>query len=355
MTSHQLRYLTMAREATYNDSSTEVNVYVGEVESESYQQSYDVLKRNDINYYGARKAIVSKKIAEGSFTCALQPDSFVLCALHGIMGVDTPSTDSGSTPTTDERRFTEIPLTASTELPSYTIRVGRDDYEHIFPGQVIESIAVSASIGEYAMLTVNTVGAEQEDAEGTLETTYVPDYTGDAAHFAGAYVNFESVATNSAFSNMVQSIDFEIKTNRDMDNAYSLGSETCVRAPPITLREVSGSITFHKALDSTDSASGAPYFEELRAATAAGGEALFDPSGADVPALSALFRVDADNYIRFDFGRVIYEMPETSVSGRDSQTMTVNFHALWEDDASGRDGMVEITAKGTGASDYDAV
>ena len=93
-----------------------------------------------MNYYGARKAIVSKKTAEGSFTCALQPDSFVMCALHGIMGVYTPSVDSGSTPSTDLRRFTETLITANSELPSYTVRVGRDDYEHTFAGQVIEFI-----------------------------------------------------------------------------------------------------------------------------------------------------------------------------------------------------------------------
>ena len=57
--------------------------------------------------------------------------------------------------------------------------------------------------------------------------------------------------------------------------------------------------------------------------------ALFNPSST-TPAISVLFRAGTGDDIRFDFFKVQYEMPETSVSGRDSQTMTVNFHALYD-------------------------
>ena len=361
MASNQLRYITIAKEAGYNDpdDASIGSDYPGEVESENFQQSFDLLKRNDMNYYGARKAAVSKKFSEGSFTCALQPDTFVLMALHGIMGVDTPSTDSGTTPVSDERRFTELAYTGNTELTSYTFKIGRDGGQHVFSGQVIESISVSANVGEYAMLTVNTVGAAQHDSDEslTLDSTTMPSYTGDAAHFVNAFVRFENTAGHTAnnYSQLVQSIEFEIKTNRDVDNSYGLGDETCVRAPPVTLREVTGTITFHKNLLTGDATDGEPYFEELMSATSANGNALFDPSGANTPALSALFRVDADHFIRFDFPRVHYEMPETSLSGRDSQTMSVNFHALYQEVSGSRSGMVEITCKSSaGKTDFDA-
>jgi hypothetical protein len=323
------------------------------VESEGFQQSYDVLKRNDVNYYGAAKAIVSKKYAEGSFTMALQPDDFTFMMLHGIMGVDTP----GGGGATDERVLSELGLDSAAELPSYTFRVGRDDTEHIFPGQVIESISVSASMGEYAMMSVNTTGAEQSSSTGTLSTSVSNIYTGDAAHFAKSYIRFEAAVdtgTPADYSELIQSIDFEIKTNRDMDNSYGLGSETCIRPPPSTLREVSGSITFHKALGSGDSTAAAsePYFDELMGATQANGQALFNP-GSAAPALSALFYVDGTHYIRFDFFKLHFEMPETSISGRDSQTMTVNFHGLF--DLGDKNKMVEITCKSAeGQADYDA-
>jgi len=332
MASHHTRYVSVGKETAFNDAAAATAV--GEVENEGFQQSYDILKRADMNYYGSAKAVVSKIYSEGTFSMALQPDDFTFNILMGIMGVDTP----GATPATDERTFTELGVSATTNLPSYCFRIGRDDNEHIFPGQVIESISVSASIGEYAMMTVNTVGAKQSSSTGTLATA-VPSYTGDAAHFQKAYVEFEGTADSSSnYSNLVQSIDFEIKTNRDVDNTYNLANDTCVRAPQATMREITGSLTFHKALLSGDISSNEPYFEELRPGTAN----LNNPASG-TPALSVLFYVDANNYIRFDFPKIIYEMPETSVSGRDSQTMTVAFHALY--DLGDANNMVSITAK----------
>lgn len=345
MPTHHTRYVAAGKETTYNSAVTEEAV--GEVESETFQQSYDVMKRSDMNYYGAAKAIVSKKVSEGSISMALQPDDFTFMMLHGIMGSDTP----GATPATDERTFSELGVGTATQLPSYTFRIGRDDKEHVFAGQVIESISVSASIGEYAMLTVNTTGAAQNSSTETLATA-VPSYTGDAAHFAKTYVEFEDTATTSAYSSLVQSIDFEIKTNRDIDNSYSLSSETCIRVPPVTLREVSGSLTFHKSLLSGDVATAEPYFDELMGATSTNGQALSNPASG-TPALSALFYVDANHYIRFDFFKIHFEMPETSVSGRDSQTMTVNFHGLY--DLGDANAMVQIVCKSSdGQADYDA-
>mgnify|MGYP003132686063 CR=1 FL=1 len=351
---HSARYVAAGKESTYN-SPVAYSAY-GEVESESFQQSYDVLKRNDMNYYGAAKAIVSKKIAEGSISMALQPDKFTLMMLHGIMGQDAPSSDGGSSPTTDERTFTEHSISSNVDLPSYTFRVGRDNHEHIFAGQVIESISVSASIGEYAMMTVNTVGASQNSSTAALNSGH-PTYTKDAAHFSKIFVDFEGTASNSDHSLLVQSVDFEVKTNRDMDNSYSLGDETCVRAPPRTLREISGSLTFHKSVLSTDTSSNnEPHFDELMGATSANGQALFHPA-ATTPALSVLFEVDGDNFIRFDFAKIHFEMPETSVSGRDTQTMTVNFHALYDLDNSlgNSKEMMRIVCKSEdGLADYDA-
>ena len=74
------RYVRIAKEATYGTAIAHdhASFVVGEVESESFQQSYDVMKRSDMNYYGAAKAIVSKKTAEGSISMALQPCRFTL-------------------------------------------------------------------------------------------------------------------------------------------------------------------------------------------------------------------------------------------------------------------------------------
>jgi hypothetical protein len=318
--SNHTRYVSVGKETTYNTAASATAV--GEIESESFSNTYDIAKRADMNYYGSAKTVVGRQSAEGSITLPLQPDKFLANVLMGVFGSHDNNSAAGP------HTFSELAVSSSTVLPSYTFRVGRDDNEHIFPGQVIESIAVSASIGEYAMLTVNTVGAKQSSSTGTLATA-VTGYTGDASHFSQAFVNFEAVATSSDFSKRVQSIDFEIRTNRDIDNSYALGSDTCERAPPVTIREITGSITFDKALLTSESTEGEPFFNELMGATTSSNAALFNP-GSGAPALSVLFRAGTADDIRFDFFKVQYEMPETSVSGRDSQTMTVNFHGLYD-------------------------
>lgn len=339
---HHTRYVSAARQLVFGTAETAADA-VGEIESEGFQQSYDILKREDMNYYGSAKAVVSKLYSEGQFSMALQPCNFTLMMLHGIMGID----GEGAT-AADVRTFSELLVSSNTQLPVFTFFVGRDDTEHIFPGQVIESISVSASIGEYAMMTVNTVGPKQSSSTGTLATA-VPSYTGDAAHFQKAYVKFEGAASTSSYSALVQSVDFEIKTNRDIDNTYNLASDTCQRPAPPTMREISGSLTFHKALLSSEATDNEVYFNELMAGTGS----VINPSGSD-PALSILFEVDSSNFIRFDFNKLIYEMPETSVSGRDSQTMTVNFHALY--DLGDQNQMMSINCQSAdGVADYDAL
>ena len=328
MTTFAARYLSLEKESTYGSEPSGTPTY-GEVDDESFNPSFDVLYRNDMTKFTGSKQVFGKQTAEGGFSMPLQPDGFTLRCLHGIIGQHTKNGDSVSG---------SMQLTASSSLPSFTFRVGRDTKEHTFTGQVIESISVSASMGEYAMMSVSTMG-KKESAVGTLATPSYA-YTGDAAHFAAAYVNFEELATDSDFSTNVSSIDFEIKTNRDMDNSYALGDETCTRAPPITLVEITGSISFNEVVHTANNDS-VTYAE-----TFAGHE---QDGAASTPAISVFFKVDADNSLRFDFPHVVYETPSTNVSGRDSQTMTVPFTARYD---SGTSSMMLLTYA-TSSTDMD--
>lgn len=338
MTTFANRYVGIGKEATFN-SAVASDAY-GEVNDESYSESFDLLTRPDITRFGTTKATDSKHYASGSFNMPLQPDFFCMRLLNGLYGAHTP----GGTPGVDDN----LAEGGANTLPSFTVRIGRDDNNYEYAGQVVESIGISASIGEYAMMSANLTGAGTASIGALSSPSY--DYTGDAAHFANAYVNFEDVATNSAYSALVQSIDFEIKSNRDLDNSYTLGSDTCARAPPMQLREITGTITFHKAVLSGDVVVDEPHYTELEAGH-------LNVGTASNPAISVLFEVDANNYIRFDFFKVHYGVPETSVSGRDSQTMSVPFTALYDTTSA----MSKITfssestkLKGGGATDMDA-
>ena len=306
MTTFAARYLSLEKETGgygVEPSSTQT---FGEIDDESFNPSFDVLYRNDMTKFTGSKQVFGKQTAEGSFNLPLQPDGFVLRCLHGVIGQHTKTDANNGT----------MSMTASSALPSFTFRVGRDTKEHTFTGQVVESISVSASMGEYAMMSVSTMG-KKESAVGSLGSpTYA--YAGDAAHFAAAFVNFEELATDGDFASNVSSIDFEIKTNRDMDNSYGLGDETCTRAPPITLVEITGSITFNEAVHTANNNS--ITFAEVQ-------DGHEQDGAASTPAISVLFQVDSNNKLRFDFPHVVYEAPSTNVSGRDSQTMSVPFTA----------------------------
>tara|TARA_R110002020_G_scaffold23154_7_gene77483 strand:+ start:2653 stop:3669 length:1017 start_codon:yes stop_codon:yes gene_type:complete len=338
MTTFANRYISIGKESTYG-SAVASDAY-GEMDDENFTESFDLLTRADITRYGATKSTDSKHYCEGTVNGPLQPDFFIMRLLNGVFGAHTP----GSTPGVNDT----ISEGGANTLPSFTVRIGRDDNNYEYGGMVVESISVSASVGEYAMFSANLTGQGGNSLGSLSSPSY--DYTGDAAHFAGAYVNFEDLASNSAYSKLVQSIDFEIKTNRDMDNSYGLGDATCTRAPPMQLREITGNITFSKAILTGDVVVDEPHYTELE-----GGH--LNAGSASNPALSALFEVDSLNYIRFDFFKVHYGAPTTGISGRDSQTMSVPFTALYD----ATSGMSKITfssestkLKGGSATDMDA-
>ena len=340
MTSMANRYVAIGRESTYGTAVT-VDAY-GEIDDESFTESFDLLGRDDMNRFGTQKMVRSKNFASGTVNAVFQPDFFIMRLLHGAYGKHTP----GGTPGVNDK----LEEGTGSTFGSFTVKIGRDDKEYVYPGQVVESISISANVGEYVMFSASLTGKNTTTSLATLATpTY--DFTWDAAHFVGAYVNFEDTASNSAFSKLVQSIDFEIKMNRDMDNSYNLGDSSCTREPPIQRREITGNITFHKAVQSADVAVDEPTFVELLQGH------LNDGTTAN-PAISCMFEVDSNNFVRFDFFKVHYGVPVTNVSGRDTQTMTVPFTVLF-DETNGEMSEVLFSSestklKGGSAVDMDA-
>ena len=338
MTTFANRYIGIGKESTFG-SAVASDAY-GEMDDESFTENFDVLTRGDITRFGATKATDSKHYLEGSVNGPLQPDFFIMRLINGVYGAHTPGGTAGVDDNLSEG--------GANTLPSFTVRIGRDDNNYEYAGQVVSSFSVSANVGEYAMFSATLTGQGGNSIGALSSPSY--DYTGDAAHFVGAYVNFEDLATNAAYSKLVQSIDFEINTNRDLDNSYGLGDSTCIRAPPMQMREISGNITFHKAVLSGDVVVDEPHYTELEAGHLNSGTAAN-------PAISILFEVDSLNKIRFDFFKVHYGVPTTSISGRDSQTMSVPFTALYD----ATSGMSKVTfssestkLKGGSATDMDA-
>jgi hypothetical protein len=331
MTALTNRYVTLQLEADYGiePTATTATLFLGEVDDESFSQNFDLLTRTDISRYGASKSIQGLTYSEGDVNLPLQLDDFNSFCLFSAFGLDTYASASPDTHTLTE-------TTNDALFPSFTVRVGREDKEHTYCGQVLNSLSLQANINEYVMMTYSFMGCG-ELAVGALEVpgasapTSPPAFgTADALHFAKAYVRFEGAASDSTFSTMVKSISLEINMNRDTDNASSLGKTTYAVAPPPQQREITGSIEFNTS--PVGGASGVndnePTYDELR------GFLLHNGTDA-APALMIRLEDGSTpaNSFEIKFPKVVYEAPEQNVSGRDTSTLSCNFVVLFDETA----------------------
>jgi len=299
------RYVSIVKETTYGTDPGSGEVY-GEVDDESIKHTYDVLQRTDMSRYGTAKSNTGKEFSEGDINLAMTTDDFTGLVLSGLFPTDTV-TGSGDPYT---HTFTE----AGTDR-SFTVKVGREEKEHTYTGVAIDSLSVSANINEYAMVTASMMG-KAESVVGTLSTPTFADRA--ALYFSDAKIFFNG---NGTASNLVKSISFDISLNRDGDNACGLGDATYVRLPPSQRREISGTIEFNKIIHTA--VSDEPTYTQL---TSADGHEL---SGSGVELKVQFGDESTADMMVFNFYKIRFEAPDANVSGRDTQTMSVPFIALY--------------------------
>jgi len=345
------RYVSIQKESTYgtapasNERGLSNGERFGEVDDESLGTTYDLMTRQDMSRPIAAKSVTGTERSEGDINLAVQVDDFVGNLLYSFFPQDTYSNPSGSI---HKHVLTEPSLTSPSAgvYPSWTVRVGREEKEHTFTGMMTNSLSISATVGEYVMMSVGFLG-KSESAPAALATATFDGAALDALYFANGTVKFDDGSGSApAASASVKSISFDVNLNRDTDNAYAIGSPTYGRAPPAQRREISGSIEFNKVLYG-DQSLDEPDYDAL---VASDGVAYNDGSDA-VMTLDFLDEAGAD-YIKFEFFNIRFEAPEASVSGRDTNTMTVNFIGLYDDNLGG----MRVTAEGLqlASAQYDA-
>ena len=325
------RFVGLKEESSYGTKATGTYTF-GEVDDESIRHQFDLLNRDDMSRYGAAKSVNGKEFSEGDFNLALLNDDFTGYLIAGLMGTDTVS---GSSPKV--HTFTE----AGT-LTSYTFMVGRQEQEHFYTGGVVNSMSVSAALNEYATISFGVMAKAEDNADLQTVGTTTPTFPDSlpALYFSNAKVFFNG---NGTASDAVRSISFDINLNRDGDNACGLGSTTYIRAPPIQRREISGTIEFNRVLTTTTN--GAPSYDDL---IDEDGEE-FAGSGVE---LKVQFGDDSTaDLLTFNFYKIRFEAPEANVSGRDTQTLSVGFTALFSPDDSK---MMDIVMKNSQATSYTA-
>jgi hypothetical protein len=171
----------------------------------------------------------------------------------------------------------------------------------------------------------------------TATKTAFPDNL-PALYFSNAKIFFNG---NATASDAVKSISFDINLNRDGDNACGLGSTTYIRAPPAQRREITGTIEFNQILHSASVDE--PTYTQLTT------EDGLELSGSGIE-LKVQFGDDTTaDLLTFNFYKIRFEAPEANVSGRDTQTMSVGFVALYSPDDSK---MMDVVMRNNSSSAY---
>ncbi len=335
------RFVALTKESTYGTNPGSGYVY-GEVDDESIRHQFELLTRADMSRYGAAESHTGKEYSDGDINLAMTNDNFMGSILVGLMGKDVVT--GGSDPYT--HTFSEVENTTAIDTPSYTLIVGREEQEHYYTGAVVESLSISASLNEYATVGANFMAKSESAvaAIGTLTPSWATN--NPALYFSNAKVFFNNDATAS---DAVKSISFDINLNRDGDNACGLGSTTYVRAPPAQRREISGTIEFNRYL--TAAVESEPIYSAL---IATDGLEFAPDSAASDTALKVQFGDDTTaDLLTFNFYKIRFEAPESNVSGRDSQTVSVGFVALFDAGGSNpANKMMDIVMKNANSSAY---
>jgi len=317
----------LLREQTSFGTVGSASQFFGLIDDESFNTLFDISTRSDMTRYGATTTKTGKRYAEGGINMALDDSGFAAKLLKGIF----PSVStSGSSPYT--HAMTEIThdngRAASASFPVYQIIILRDEKQHSYTSMSLNRVGISANVGEYVMLSADFVGkAEGEDSVSSPAALAaesgdtVPD-AGEPVHFQSASIKFKN---NGTASTNVRSVSLDIGLNRDVDASFSLGSDTCVREAPPQLREITGSVEFIAPIHA--SSVDEPIYGNI---IDGGANSLFDPSGTN-PAITLTFTASSSTSLVLKIYKVQWEAPTSTVSGRDTQSYSLNFTALFDE------------------------
>ena len=80
------RYVSIEKETDFGEEPSGTQIF-GEVDDESFKQTFDLLVRSDMSRQVASKAVTNTKYGEGSINFAVQPDDFMGWVLSSLLPV----------------------------------------------------------------------------------------------------------------------------------------------------------------------------------------------------------------------------------------------------------------------------
>jgi len=303
---------------TYGTASvTAAAKATGEVDDESIAYQFDLMTRQDVSRYGSAKSVNGKEYSEGGINFVMQPDDFLGLCLFGIYGDNATSNSAGYSVSAFTHTFKEA---SDQILPSFTLEIGREEKEHTYKGMCIQSLSVNAAHGEYATMAASFTGK----TESALSTLATPTFVGasvDGFHFAEGTVTFSEAGSTFNSADNIKSISLEYNMNLDTDMACSIGDRTYIRKPQPQRREITGSIEF-SVPNTVNGTADIPDYDMM---LATGGK-LYDGISAK-PAIQLEF-TNGTQTLTLKVRKVRWEAPSANISGRDTQTLSLNFVGL---------------------------
>jgi len=202
--------------------------------------------------------------------------------------------------------FTHIFSPSTTPLmQSFSAKIGKDIMEHVFLGNVVESISLEVE-SEWALMTVTTLGAK--DKKNVLATDV--DYT-EGKFFTAPMASLTKDATDKSAN--INTLSLSIETGADIESSQGFGS----RFPTKAFR---GSMVVEMEMEL-----GFDSDEELIAFW----------GGSDGPSTSVIeemvYTLSFGDNIDFIFPRMVYTASGQPAEGRDGLTQSVTARALYDD------------------------
>ncbi|MED4126309.1 phage tail tube protein [Halalkalibacterium halodurans] len=295
------RYLKIGEESQYGEEASEYPETL-DPESASLEPEAD----DKMIYEGMsgidRLAKLGVYSTSGSITLPLDDKATGWFWKWALGGYEVTGTDDGegnvSAPYTHVFSPSREPL-----MKSFTARIGKDIMEHVFLGNVIESIELECD-SEWALMTINTVGAK--DKRSSLVDSV--DFT-EGNVFTAPMASLEKNGID--ISPSVGALSLSLETGADIESSQGFGSRFPTKA-------FTGSMVVTVELTlGFDSA------DELIAFW--GGSD--GPSTENIEEFEYIIHFGSD--LDFIFPRLVYTAASQPAEGRDGIEQTVTARALY--------------------------
>lgn len=227
-------------------------------------------------------------------------------------------------PTETELHLHEIYASNLIDLPSFTAELGKDAFEHVFTGCVMDTLGLA--IGDGLCTATMGIKARKDEkatlkapAALTLPTGYPLSFYEVTASLGGTDISAD-----------VNALNVNIANSTSAERGRGIGSPYPARIPAGP-RDLTNKATL-KFADST-------YYEKFW-----GGASGPVNAGATIEELSMWFMA-ADGMMQFYYPTVYIESQQAQPSGRDEITQNVTWRALTDPDLLLEDAVTEVSTE----------